>query len=193
MYNQNIIHLAEEFISQYGKDKIRLVAVGRKGANFFKKRGVRIPGSFIDLHGRYSEKTSEAIAGSLSNFFLSGEVDEMHVAYTFYKNTIIHTPTIKKFFHLEPAAGEKEKYILEPDKQRILDELLPRYVLIKIRLMLLEAFTSEHAARTVAMKTATDNANELLEKLTLQRNKQRQANITQEMLEITSSSEALKG
>jgi F-type H+-transporting ATPase subunit gamma len=82
---------------------------------------------------------------------------------------------------------------LEPDLKGILGEILPNYISMKFKLMLMEAFTAEHSARTLAMKSATDNAKELLESLVLLRNKVRQANITQEIMEIISSSEALKG
>jgi F-type H+-transporting ATPase subunit gamma len=85
------------------------------------------------------------------------------------------------------------EYIAEPDLKSILEDLIPRYLKIKMQLIFLEAFTSEHAARTVSMKTATDNAKDLLEGLVLFRNKVRQAGITQDILEITSSAEALKG
>lgn len=193
-YNNNVIRLAEEFINKYGNDKIKLVAIGRKGLNYFKKRGMQILNSYIGLNGRYSNEISGEIANTLINIFLSGQVDEVYVAYTRYETALIHKPVIKKFLNIEvPPEGRKIKYILEPDKERILEELLPRCISIQTRFFLLEAFTSEHAARTVAMKTATDNANELLDRLILQRNKVRQANITQEMMEIISSAEALKG
>jgi F-type H+-transporting ATPase subunit gamma len=193
VYNNNIIRLAEEFIIKSGKENIVLVAIGRKGLNFFRKRGMRILNSYIQMNGRYSQQAFEEITNNLIDIFTSGRADEIYIAYTRYINALIQKPTIEKFLNIEITAGEEFEYILEPDKERILEELIPRYLSTKKKLFLLEAFTSEHAARTVAMKTATDNANELLDKLILQRNKLRQANITQEIMEIVASSEALRG
>ena len=93
---------------------------------------------------------------------------------------------------VEPVEEEID-YIFEPNRARILEEMVPQYIAFKMRAVFLEAFTSEHAARTVAMKAATENARELLHKLILLRNKVRQANITRDILEIISSAEALKG
>jgi F-type H+-transporting ATPase subunit gamma len=193
MYNDNIIRLAEEFIRIQGKDKIKLIAIGRKGLNYFKKRNLQILNSYIGLNGRYSDKISDEITNALTNIFLSGEVCEVYVAYTHYETALRYKPMIKKLLNIEAPGSQEIEYILEPNKERILEELLPRYISMQTRLFLLEAFSCEHAARTVAMKTATDNANELLERLILQRNKARQANITQEIMEIISSTEALKG
>lgn len=193
MYNNNIIGLAEEFIGLWGQEKIKLVAVGRKGLNYFRKRGLRIAGDFSDLHGRYNEKTADGICSKLVDLFITGGADEIYIAYTFYKNALIHRPKIDKFLNLTVPQGKTTEYILEPGKERIAQELIPRFLRAKLRLLLLEAFTSEHAARLMAMRTATDNAEELMEALTLLRNKMRQANITQEIMEIVGSTEALKG
>ena len=100
---------------------------------------------------------------------------------------------IKKILPLESPGGIKSEYILEPSIEEIFEMLIPRYLTVSFRLLLLESFASEHSSRVVAMKTATENADELLDALTLLRNKVRQANITQEIMEIVASAEALKG
>ena len=192
-YNTNILRLSEEFIRQKGKDKIRLITIGRKGFSHFKSRGYQIINSYIGFNGRYSHKICSEIAQELIKLFLNNEVDEIYVAYTNFQNALVHKPQIKKFLNLEAEDTVSIQYIAEPSIEEIVERLLPEYILIKLRLMLLEAFTSEHAARTVAMKAATDNAKELLQKLILLRNKVRQAQITQELTEIISSTEALKG
>ena len=104
-----------------------------------------------------------------------------------------HTPAIEKLLNIEPRTGVKNYYTFEPNAQAILDRMALRYIIYKIRGILLEAFTSEHSARMLAMKTATDNADDLTEQLTLARNKARQFAITKEVLEIASAAEALKG
>jgi len=195
MYNTNIIRLAEEFIEKCGRDKIKLIAVGRKGLNYFKKKGLELQNTYLGLNGRYSQDLSDKIANNLISAFLTKEVDEVYIAYTHFQTALIHKPVLIKFLNLDVRndSDEKMEYILEPNRERIIEELIPKYISMKMKLVILEAFTSEHSSRTVAMKTATDNAKDLLESLTLLRNKVRQANITQEIMEIISSSEALRG
>jgi F-type H+-transporting ATPase subunit gamma len=105
----------------------------------------------------------------------------------------VHKPVVEKLLDLVVKPGKPRDYICDPGRQEILQVLIPRFVGMRFRLMLLEAFTSEHAARTISMKMATENAHDMLQSLTLLRNKVRQAKITEEMLEIISSAEALKG
>jgi F-type H+-transporting ATPase subunit gamma len=194
VYNNGIIRAAEAFIHTREKGTVALVIVGRKGLNYFKNlRDVSIVKSYIGLNGRYSKDISDEITGYLSGLFLSGEVGEVYSAYAHFETALLHKPVVKKFLGLQGEGGVKSEYIFEPASGRVLEEFLPRYIALYGRFMLLEAFASEHAARTVAMKTATDNAKELLKGLTLTRNKVRQATITQDMLEIISSAEALKG
>jgi len=193
MYNNNIIRRAEEFISGRGKERTRLVIVGKKGFNYFKNRGVRVTNTYLGLNGRYSAEIADDISNSLVAGFLSGETDEAYLAYTRFETTLSHKPVIKKFLNIEVPPAPGIEYLLEPSKERVLEDLAPRYIAMSMKVALLEAFTSEHAARTIAMKTATENAEELLENLILLRNKVRQANITQDIMEIIASSEALKG
>ena len=193
-YNNNIIRVAEEFIRGRGKDKVSLVCVGRKGFNYFRKSNLNIANSYIGLNGRFSEKASAGIIDNLVDIFVSGKAAEVYVAYTHFKTALINEPKVEKILNISPAPHEtKTEYIFEPDVTAILNEIAPKYISMKFKLIMMEAFTAEHSARTVAMKTATDNARDLLQGLVLLRNKVRQANITQEMLEIISSSEALKG
>jgi len=192
-YNNNIIHSAEEFISRYDKDNLKLVVVGKKGFTYFKNCGYPIEYAYLGLNGKYSDKFLDDIFRLLTGIFLSGEADEVYLAYTYFKNALTYSPAIQKVLHIDRGVNKNMNCIFDPDPGRILEELAPCYIRTKMRLMLSEAFTSEHAARMVSMKAATDNAKELLNKLTLVRNKMRQANITREIMEIVSSSEALKG
>ncbi|MFA5118557.1 MAG: ATP synthase F1 subunit gamma [Candidatus Omnitrophota bacterium] len=194
VYNNDIIRAAEAFINERKKDNVELVIVGRKGLNYFKNApGVSIAKSYVGLNGRYSKNISDEITGNLVDLFSSGKVGEVYCAYAHFETALLHKPVVKKFLGLQGEGGVKSEYIFEPAAVRVLEELLPRYISLSGRFILLEAFASEHAARTVAMKTATDNARELLKNLVLTRNKVRQATITQDMLEIISSAEALKG
>ncbi|MCX5706799.1 MAG: ATP synthase F1 subunit gamma [Candidatus Omnitrophica bacterium] len=193
VYNNNVIRAAEEFIRKTRREKVKLVVIGKKGFSYFKNRGFSILYSYIGLNGRYSLKISDEITTKLCDIFLSGEADEVYLAYTYFYNAAVLKPTVVKFLEIKPQEEQKIDYIFEPDIKGILEKLIPEYISTKMRLVILEAFTSEHASRAVAMKKATDNAEELLGKLVLLRNKVRQANITREILEIISSAEALKG
>lgn len=193
VYNNNIIRLAEEFISKRGEEKISLVCIGRKGFNYFRRKNLNILHTYMGMNGRYTPRIASDITDKLADIFVLGKAREVYIAYTYFKTALTHKPTVEKFLNIERMPQEKTEYILEPDRQAILNEIFPKYIYMKLKLIILEAFTAEHSARTVAMKTATDNAGDLLQGLVLWRNKVRQANITREISEIISSSEALKG
>ena len=207
VYNNNIIRVAEDFITGHGKEKIKLVAVGRKGFAYFAKRGVKIAKSYLGLNGRYSPEVSDEIANGLVGMFLSGEADEVYIAHTHFGAAMRYHMRVRKFLNItpaprgvrkaeprEPAADEADiEFIAEPSIEKILKDLIPRYISIKMKLILLDAFTSEHSARMMAMQTATDNAVELVDSLTMMRNKARQASITGEVLQVANAAEALKG
>lgn len=192
-YNNNIIRLTEEFISRQGREKINLVCIGRKGFNYFRRNNLNILNTYIGMNGRYTQGIASSITDNLVDIFVSGKAREVYVAYAYFKTALIHKPMVEKFLNIERIPQEETEYILEPDRQAILNEILPKYIYMRLKLIILEAFTAEHSARTVAMKTATDNAGDLLQGLVLWKNKVRQANITREIAEIISSSEALKG
>ena len=194
VYNSTIIRLAEGFISHYGKNRVKLVIVGKKGYNYFKKfYKDNITHIYLGLNGKFSQEVSDEIAQRLTNAFLSREADEVHIAYTHFKNALVNKPLIAQFLGIEQGSGEAIEYIFDPDIVKVLEELVPKYLAMKMKFILLEAFTCEHSSRLMSMKMATENARELLRELTLLRNKVRQANITRDIIEIISSAEALKG
>jgi F-type H+-transporting ATPase subunit gamma len=193
VYNYAVIRAAEGFMNKFDKEKVRLIVVGKEGSNYFKKHGFRISNSYPDLRGRYSPEVGKDVFRDLAGAFLNREVDEAYIAYTLFTSTLHHKPIVERFLNVERGKPTNEVYISEPDIDTVLNELFSKYIFEKLRLILLNAFTSEHAARMVAMKAATDNADELLETLTLLRNKARQAMITKEVLEVALSAEALKG
>jgi len=192
-YNQSIIKFSESFLAGYKKESVKLVTVGKEGYHYFKRAGFDIKSSYLELHGRYPKKLSDKMAYDLTGLFLDRVVDEIYIAYTHFESTLRHRPRIEKFVNIEYSKkGNKDFLILEPDEAGVADELVPRFLFEKFHLILLEALTSEHAARMFAMKTATDNANELMDTLTLLRNKARQAAITKEVIEIASGAEAMR-
>lgn len=193
MYNNNILRLADAFINEKGRDNVLLVSVGRKALNFFKKKGINSREKFIELNGRYSDEACDKILSTLANIFISGEADEVYLAYTNFVSPVRHKPAVDKMLNIETAAdGDEESYLFEPDINGILAELIPVYLSYKVKTAILNSFASEQAARMVAMGEATKNADDLLEELVLSRNKLRQYNITKELLEIISSAEVLR-
>jgi F-type H+-transporting ATPase subunit gamma len=193
VYNYTIIRLAEKFINEHGRSNVVLITVGREGYNYFKRYDFRIMKNYGELHGRYSDKVSNDLYADLSGAFLNQDVDEAYVAYTHFTSTLRLKPTVVKFLNMETVRSEAPEYIIEPDMDTLMERLIPAYLSEKMRLILLDAFTSEHASRMIAMKMATDNARDILDSLTLLRNKARQAAITKEILEVVMSAEALKG
>jgi len=193
LYNQNILKVAERFIAEKGKEKINLILIGKKGVNHFKKKNIPILHQYVGANGRYDNIISDEITAMLVNLFLSGQAGEVYVAYTYFKTGFLQNAVIEKFLNIEVAHETAGEYLIEPDFAELTDKLASRYLILKMRLVFLQAFTSEHATRSLAMKTATSNGNDLLDGLVLLRNKVRQSIITQEMLELISSTEVLRG
>ncbi len=195
VYNYAMIRFAENFINSRGRDNVALIVVGREGFNYFKKYNFSVINQYMELYGRYSDEISKRLYSDMTGLFLRREIDEAYIGYTHFTSTLRLKPTIEKFLNLErkvPPGGNIE-YIIEPDMETLTEEMARAYLSEKIRLVLLDAFTSEHASRMIAMKMATDNARDLIDTLTLLRNKARQAAITKDILEVVMSAEALKG
>jgi F-type H+-transporting ATPase subunit gamma len=133
------------------------------------------------------------IARVVMDSYLNGVMDECYLVYPKYINTLVQRPTVQQLLPIKPSDGEARPldYIYEPNPAAILEQLLPRYVEVEIYQAVLETIASEHSARMVAMRNATDNANDLVQSLTLTYNKERQAAITREVTEIASAAEAL--
>lgn len=175
---------------------VRVVAVGRKGRDFMRRTGQQIAAEFIGLGDNPGYEDVRPIARVAMQDFIEGHVDEVYLVYAHFINTVVQRPEVFKLLPVEPpaeAATWAVDYIYEPDRETVLAELLPRYVERQVYGALLEAIASEQSARMVAMRNATENANELMRDLTLVYNKARQESITSELLDITGGVEALRG
>lgn len=193
LYNNNVLRHADAFLQEHGRENISLILVGKKGINYFKAKGCKILHTYAGLNGLYSPFVSDEIAGILANQFLVQEAKAVYIASTYFKSAFIQNVGVRKFLALEIQKGPSKDYLMEQPFEKLLAKITVKYLIVKMRMVLLEAFCSEHAARSLAMKSATDNAHELIEGLTTLRNKIRQSTITQEMMEIISSAEALRG
>jgi len=205
-YNGNVIRLITRFMRENNREDAGLVAVGRKGRDFMIRFGRNVIADFTDLPPQPTALDSSPIARLAIDGFLSGEFDEVYLAYTDFINTLTQEPTIRLLLPLRPGSVESKvmseyldqeitmipaEYLYEPSPEALLDAILPRFTELQVYQALLEAKASEESARMVAMRNATENAKELISDLTLTYNKVRQEAITKEMLDIAGGAEAL--
>jgi F-type H+-transporting ATPase subunit gamma len=202
-YNTNMVRTAIDFEKQQSIP-VSYVSVGRKGRDLMLRRGATIVAEFSNLPATPSILDITAITRTAVDDFLSGGVDEVYIAYTSFINTLRQEPRIQRLLPLVPEEtqstrepdggaqrGPEAVYMFEPDPVSILDEILPRFTELVLFQTLLESLASEHSARMVAMRNATENAHALVEELTLTYNNARQLAITSEMLDIVGGAEAL--
>jgi len=183
------------FILDLGRE-VRVVAVGRKGRDFLHRTGQNVVAEFINIGDNPGYEELRPISQVVMEDFIEGRADEVHVIYAHFVSTIVQRPEVYKLLPVEPpeeAAIWAVDYIYEPTREEVLAELVPRYVERQVYEATLEAIASAQSARMVAMRNATDNANEIMGELTLVYNKARQESITSELLDITGGVEALKG
>jgi F-type H+-transporting ATPase subunit gamma len=187
----------EQFSEQGNHPGISYVGVGRKGRDFILRTQQNLIAEFINYGDRPAIHDASAIAQVAVDAFLKGEVDLVSLVYAKFINTVTQQPTAVQLLPVQPPRLEQDQsrtridYIYEPSPREIFQALLPRYVDVQVYQSLLEAVASEQSARMVAMKNATDNANELVQDLTLTYNKARQAAITTQILEVVAGAEAL--
>jgi F-type H+-transporting ATPase subunit gamma len=198
-YNSNIFRLAELTMASVrgrGLEPI-LYAVGKKAIGYFRFRGVPMEATWSGFSEVPTHAAAEDIGRRVIADFASGRIDELHAIYTDFRSAFTLRATQKRFLPVAPeevASAQHEpsaEYLFEPEPAEILDDLLPAYVVTKVYAALLESAASENAARRRAMKAATDNAEDLIKVLSRQANRARQDEITTEIMEIVSGSEAL--
>ena len=206
-YNTNIIRLTEQFIKALDMPT-QVVSIGRKGRDLMIRRGYNVTASFTGMPTSPSVLDILPVAKIVSEEYLSGNVDQVFVAYTDYVNLARQIPVVKQLLPLKQldmsgmAAAEyvadvdvksamSQAYTYEPAPEQLLNTIVPRFTELQLFQSLLESIASEESSRFMAMQNATDNASALVEALTLERNKVRQTNITNEILDIVGGAEAL--
>lgn len=194
-YNVNIGMAAEKFVAE-NKDAYERIAVasfGRKLKDYLSRRKVEVVREWYDI-GKVDQALVQDMAFELSSLYLDGEFDRIYLAYTHFMSAVKQEVIFEEFLPVVPQAeGEYIDYISEPERQQIIESLIPRYIWTKIYYALVESQTSEHAARMNTMENATSNCGEMIRYLTLVYNKRRQESITSEMLDIVGGAEALRG
>ena len=205
-YNGNIIRATSRFMINNNREDASLITVGRKGRDFMVRYGRRVVADFTDMPPRPSAFDVAPIARVAIDGFLTGEFDQVYLAYTDFINTLTQDPTVRLLLPLQPGQIESKvmseyldqeatmvttEYLYEPGPEQLLDIVLPRFTELQIYQALLEARASEESARMVAMRNATENAKDLISDLSLTYNRARQDAITKEMLDIAGGAEAL--
>lgn len=194
-YNANVIRRANLEV-QKSTVETDLVTVGKKGRDFFKRKGLSIANEFLGLGEEISMADAQRLADYLVRSYEEGQYDEVYLVYTEFITAMRQQPVVAKLLPIDPPEEQQTvddtEYIYEPDSQEVLNALLPRYVSNQVYQALLEAKASEHGARMTAMGSATDNAAEMIGKLTLTYNRARQAAITREISEIVGGANALQ-
>ena len=201
-FNTNILRLAERQWREREAQgqKVQIAVIGRKGRDFFKRRNAPVMHVFSGIWDRLDLEQARSVARVVLRPFLAGEVDAILVVYNEFKSAMTQRVVGEPLFPLPVAAVEEaaepcyeREFLFEPNKVALLERLVPMYVEISVLRALLESMASELGARMTAMDSATKNAAEMIDRLTLSYNRARQAAITTELMEIIGGAEALKG
>ncbi len=203
-FNSNVVKEArrvalEQYPEQYNNGNVSFLAIGKKGFDFLRKQKFTIAGESNDMLNDLTFDKCAVVAGKVMEGFVNGEFDRVHIIYNHFKNAAVQILTNEIFLPVESGPADSSQgsvpadYIYEPDKEAIITELIPKSLKIQFYKTVLDSYVAENGARMTAMHKATDNATTIIRELTLQYNKARQASITNQILEVVSGAEALKG
>jgi F-type H+-transporting ATPase subunit gamma len=195
-FNANILRKANEFLRANRVKKLSIVPVGKKGRDSLKRAGFTFAAEYINVLAKVEFSTAREIAGLASGLYAKGEIDSVYLIFSEFKTVITANLKVEKLLPVEPEAAASETtaeqavshidYIYEQPEEKLLGALLPKYVEAQLLRAMLESSAAEYAARMAAMESATRNAGEVIQALTLHMNKVRQAAITKEIIEIVS-------
>jgi F-type H+-transporting ATPase subunit gamma len=192
-YNSNLIRAAEQFVADHAGQQVEFELVGRKGRDYFSRRDAKISGELTGVSQTASLAEAQALVEKLMQRFSDAEIDSVYILYNEFKSVLTQRVTLKKILPLSVASGDGQPvrdFIYEQPPAQLMGSLLPRYVLLQVLEAFLENTAAEHAARMTAMDAATNNASDVMNKLTLYINRVRQASITREIIEVVSGAAA---
>jgi F-type H+-transporting ATPase subunit gamma len=198
-FNANVLRRAFEFLREKSGKSVEVITLAKKGRDAFRKRSWKIAGEYVDVTSRADLNKAREIAAEVMKIYESGGADSVYLIYNEFKNVMMQTLRTEKLLPLDrsaldqhdksappPSAGDTVDYIYEQPAEEIFNKLVPRYVEMQIYRMIAESSAAEHAARMTAMESATSNASDVIDALTLHMNKVRQAAITREIIEVVS-------
>jgi len=191
-FNSNLIRAAQVFLAAHSSALVELELIGRKGRDFFRRRGAAVSGEHINVFARVDYPAARAIAGKAIARFAAGEIDAAYLLYNEFKTVMSQKLVVDRILPLETAPLEPgpSGSLHEEPVEQVLNGLLPRYVEVQLYRAMLESAAAEHAARMTAMDSATSNAADMIDRLTLFLNRVRQASITKEIIEVVSGAAA---
>jgi len=202
-FNTNVINetrriISEKYPEQFRKGNLKILPIGKKGFDYFRRQKVNMLTEQNNLFNDLTFENVSGIAGNVMDSFKALEFDRVELIYNQFKNAAVQILTNEVFLPVETISKANTKavpadYIYEPDKEDIIKELIPKSLKIQFYKAVLDSFVAEHGARMTAMHKATDNATSMIRDFTLQYNKARQATITNQILEVVSGAEALRG
>jgi F-type H+-transporting ATPase subunit gamma len=196
-FNTNILKKAQEFFRAHTDKKIAALPVGKKGRDALKKAGFHFAGEYVNVLSKVEFGTAREIAGLITSLYAKEEIDAAYIVFSEFKTVMTANLVVDKLLPVESVREEESAiaggqgvsrvdYIYEQPKEKLIDTLLPRYVETQVLRAMLESSAAEYAARMTAMESATKNAGDVIDALTLHMNKVRQASITKEIIEIVS-------
>lgn len=200
-FNANLFRRAQRFVDEHSGTELSVEIIGRKARDYFRRRNVRITGEHLEIIDRPTIEQGREIAGKLIGAYSNAEVDAVYIAVNEFKSVMAPNIVLRKILPVEvpqnegkdTGEGETIDYIYEQPPEQLLSALLPRYIEMSIYRAMLESNSAEHAARMAAMDTASSNAGDVIQDLTLNLNRVRQAAITREIIEIVSGAAAAIG
>jgi F-type H+-transporting ATPase subunit gamma len=198
-FNANVIKGAAEFITSQPKgpsQEVAMALVGRKGRDFFLRRGFDVRYEEVGLFQNVKWSHAQAIANTAIKEFLAPEIGSVYLVYNQFRSIMVQRVVIERLLPIarldeEPGPGASIDYLFEPSPEELLNSLLPFHVAVQVNRALLESSAAEHAARMTAMDSATRNAKDMVDRLTLYMNKVRQASITREIIEIVAGAQSV--
>ena len=199
-FNSNILRESLRFLRGAGETSVTLVVVGKKARDFYRRRQFTVKSEMLGFFDRLAYSHAQEIANGLMHDYLAEEMDEVHLMYNEFRSVAVQRPVRQQLLPI-PAdaesddkddAGPQEEYLYEPGPEAILASLLPRHVTTQVYRALMESAAGEYGARMTAMESASKNAREMINVLTIQYNKARQERITKELLDIVGGAEALR-
>jgi F-type H+-transporting ATPase subunit gamma len=192
-FNSNVNRGAQKFIQDQPGVTFEIESVGKKGRDYFRRRGFAISGDHQNFSRKPVYADVAAVAAKVSQRYAAGEIDAVYVAYNEFKSVMTQRLQVEQVLPVPlTESADTTEYIYEQPAEVLLASLLPRYVEVELWRSVLESTASEHAARMTAMDAASRNASEVIERVTLQMNRVRQASITREIIEVVSGASALK-
>ena len=198
-FNNNALKELEKLVNKFQRDgkDVSVITVGKNGRDFYKRRNIEIDSEYVQMIPETMFDKAKNISEEIVRFYMNNLYDEVYLIYSKFISAISYELSIEKLLPVAKSTKSDEtkkvkEYLFEPTKEKVLEIFIPKRLNMKLYQSLLENTASEHSARMTAMKNASDNAGDMIEKLTLEYNRVRQAIITQELSEIVGGSEALK-